>query len=40
MLVTDDRFENIPITLETHDPETMHAVNVRKLWTFAGRTDL
>lgn len=32
MLVNDDRFENIPITIETHDPDTMHAVNVGKLW--------
>lgn len=32
LLVNDDRFARIPILLETNEPETMHAVNVAKLW--------
>lgn len=31
MLVNDPRFEEIPILLETNEPETMHAVNIEKL---------
>jgi deoxyribonuclease IV len=32
LLVNDDRFERIPIVIETNEPETMHQVNVSKLW--------
>ncbi len=31
LLVNDDRFNNIPIILETPDPENMHEVNLKKL---------
>jgi deoxyribonuclease IV len=32
LLVNDPRFEEIPILLETNEPETMHPVNLAKLW--------
>jgi deoxyribonuclease IV len=31
LLVNDPRFENVPILLETHEPETMHQVNLERL---------
>jgi deoxyribonuclease-4 len=31
LLVNDPRFEKIPIVIETHEPETMHEVNVKLL---------
>ncbi|MFY9234111.1 MAG: deoxyribonuclease IV [Fimbriimonadaceae bacterium] len=31
LLVNDPRFEDIPIVLETNEPETMHAANIAKL---------
>ena len=36
MLVNDPRFEEVPIVIETNEPETMHAVNVAKLWSLCG----
>lgn len=32
LLVNDDRFEHIPILIETPDGEEMHQTNVQKLW--------
>lgn len=32
LLVTDPRFENIPILIETPDADTHHAINVQRLW--------
>jgi deoxyribonuclease-4 len=34
-LVRDKRFENTPILVETPEAETMHAINVAKLWKWA-----
>ena len=36
-LVKDKRFENTPILVETPDAETMHSVNVARLWKWAGK---
>lgn len=35
-LVSDPRFEKTPIVVETPDAETMHEVNVKRLWTWGG----
>ncbi len=34
LLVSDPRFDGVPILVETPDAETMHAVNVGKLWSW------
>ncbi|MBW3622234.1 MAG: deoxyribonuclease IV [Armatimonadetes bacterium] len=36
VLLTDDRFHDRPKILETPESETMHPVNLRRLWEFAG----
>lgn len=35
-LVNDERFENVPIVVETPEAETMHEINVKRLWSYQG----
>lgn len=39
LLVNDPRFTNVPIVIETPDDDTMHAENVRLLWSLVERSN-